>query len=267
MLFRPRALWIAFLRLVIVFLALVLAVVLYLSFNPSVLVRFAYKIPGVVDIPKFDPLPLPPVIDAPQGEVPTGTLAYEGFVENVGFSCGFLLWLDAEHRVGVATAHALAPVPYTVPAEFNAPDGERVARLKHLVQRGETFQMNHLAMDYSLWEVDSVFGQARYLTPDPRGMAQVGERIIIYDPFDNSGGSSRTWEGTVMRVDPEATWIQMDEVFNPAGLSGCPTVSQYTGQAVGMVIAGTYHRDPTIIGLHPIGSIVEKIKAGWESAK
>jgi hypothetical protein len=261
---RPLVLWIAFLRLVIVLLVLVGA--LYLSFHPAVIASIIYKVPGVVDIPKLGAVPPLPVIDAPKGEIPTGTLAYEGFFLDVSFACGFLLRLDADHLAGVGVAHSFSPQFYPAPAEFRAPDGERVARLKRLVQRGETFQMGHLTMDYSLWDVDEVFGQARYLTPDPRGKAQSGERIVIYDPFDNRGGNSRTWAGTVMRVDSEATWIQMDDVFNPAGFSGCPAVSQYTGQAVGMVVAGTYHRDPTIIGLHPIGSIVEKIETAWTSS-
>ena len=66
-----------------------------------------------------------------------------------------------------------------------------------------------------------------------------------------------------MKVTPDATWIQLDEAINPNGFSGCPVVSQHTGQVIGMAVAGSTN-PPTRMGLHPIGSLVEKAKAAQE---
>ena len=50
----------------------------------------------------------------------------------------------------------------------------------------------------------------------------------------------------------------MDEEFEPSGLSGSPFVSQHTGQVIGMAIATTRRGGKVLLGLHPIGSLVEK---------
>ena len=63
-----------------------------------------------------------------------------------------------------------------------------------------------------------------------------------------------------MKVTPEATWVQLEGSFEPAGYSGCPVVSQYTGRLIGMSVAGA-NRHPVLIGLHPVGSLVEKARA------
>jgi len=52
-------------------------------------------------------------------------------------------------------------------------------------------------------------------------------------------------------------WVLMDELFNPSMMSGSPFVSQHTGQVMGMLIAVTPRRNRLLMGVHPIGSIVE----------
>ena len=50
----------------------------------------------------------------------------------------------------------------------------------------------------------------------------------------------------------------MDEEFEPSGLSGSPFISQHTGKVIGMAIATTRRGGKVLLGLHPIGSLVEK---------
>jgi hypothetical protein len=89
---------------------------------------------------------------------------------------------------------------------------------------------------------------------------------LVYGRFDNGTGGSRSWTGVIITVTPEATWIQLDASFYPVGFSGCPVVSQNTGQVIGMAVAG---RDlhPVVMGLHPIGSIVEKAEKALSGKK
>lgn len=54
----------------------------------------------------------------------------------------------------------------------------------------------------------------------------------------------------------------LEDSFNPAGYSGCPVVSQHTGRLVGMAVAGE-DQHPVVMGLHPVGSLVEKALAAF----
>ena len=53
----------------------------------------------------------------------------------------------------------------------------------------------------------------------------------------------------------------MDDSFEPSGLSGSPFISQHTGKVIGMAIATTTRGGKVLLGLHPIGSLVEKAEA------
>jgi hypothetical protein len=64
----------------------------------------------------------------------------------------------------------------------------------------------------------------------------------------------------VLSSTSEKTWIQLDDSFEPGGYSGCPVVSQFTGRVIGMAVSGA-DRSPVIMGLHPVGSLVEKAQA------
>ena len=69
---------------------------------------------------------------------------------------------------------------------------------------------------------------------------------------------ARRFHGAVLSVDPTAVWVVMDEAFDPSGLSGSPFISQHTGKVIGMAIATTKRGGKVLLGLHPIGSLVEK---------
>ena len=77
------------------------------------------------------------------------------------------------------------------------------------------------------------------------------------------GNEPRVLTGTVQTAADQAVWVLMDDDFDPSGLSGSPFVSQYTGKVVGMAIATTRRGGKVLLGLHPIGSLVQRA----ESAK
>ena len=257
---RSSWLWRAFLRLVIALLALVLAFSLLLALDPGVLALVITLLPGKVAIPSLGPLPPEPRIDAPRGELPGGYVAFTGVVAGMPTACNFLLELDDGQRLGVGTAHAVKIMPADASVVFRAADGAAAARMGRRIAFGEEFLGEQLDMDYALWLVRSVDEGITSLHPDPRGQAQPGERVMLYGrAVDGAGGSLRR-AGAVMSVRLGVTWVQMEEDFDPSGYSGCPVVSAYTGQVVGMAAAGS-RTDPVILGLHPVGSLVEKAQA------
>jgi hypothetical protein len=78
--------------------------------------------------------------------------------------------------------------------------------------------------------------------------------------------------GTVQSAGQTGAWVLMDEeTFNPALMSGSPFVSQHTGKVVGMAVAATrrhYRLFPqryrVVLGMHPIGSIVQLAESAEE---
>jgi hypothetical protein len=253
--FHPRRLWPAFVRTLIALLMLSLAGLLVLARSPGLMRALFYSyIPGVVEIPVFTVVPAQPVIDAPPGDLPGGVVGLTGRVQTVGlsFGCGFLLALGDGRRVGVATAHAAPAVAPEWSARFYAVDGSVMADLPRMLARGRTFRQDHFGSDTSIWSVDERTVVGSSLQPDPRGQAQVGERVVLY-----SNREEGAMAGVVMVVLKEATWIQLDEVIDPRGLSGCPVVSAYTGRLIGMAVAGS-GGSATVIGLNPVGLLVEK---------
>jgi hypothetical protein len=56
-------------------------------------------------------------------------------------------------------------------------------------------------------------------------------------------------------------------LFNPDGMSGSPFVSQHTGQVVGMAIAINPRGGRLLLGVHPIGSIVQLAESATELLK
>jgi hypothetical protein len=117
-----------------------------------------------------------------------------------------------------------------------------------------------MAIDYVLLQVpsDHAIDPALILDPDPRGLPQPGEWVMLYSIVTDQ---PRVFEGTVLSADPSAIWVVMDEAFDPSGLSGSPFLSQHTGKVIGMAIATTRRGGKVLLGLHPIGSLVEKAEA------
>jgi hypothetical protein len=260
----PRRLWKAFIRLLIMLLLLAAAAALYLSLNPEALAAVLINVPGHVAAPDLGPVPPQPQIAAPRGALPSGFVAFTGETSGNSFACGFLLEMEDGKgtrplRVGVSAAHA-TPVPLPgATSVFRAPDGSLVANLDGQIARGSTFRHAHFTMDYALWSVAGDVPAERFLKPDPRGAGQPGERILVYGRFTAPDGGSKSWPGVVMKITADATWIQLDEELKSYGFSGCPVVSQYTGQVIGMAVAG-WQKTPSRMGLHPIGSLVEKAR-------
>ncbi len=257
---RLRGLWTALVRVTIGLLAVLLAAALYLALNRDALAAIVVNIPGHVAIPNLGPVPPEPQIDAPVGDPPGGYLALSGEFDGISFSCGFLLQLEDGQRVGISTAHAVPALPPGTTAVFLDPEGGLVAHLNSQIGRGRTFRQDHFTTDYALWSVASNTPAERLLKPDPRGQAQPGERILLYGRSSDGSSDSKSWPGVVMKVTNDATWLLMDDFFSPYGFSGCPVVSQHTGRVIGMAVAGS-RKAPTRMGLHPIGSLVEKAKA------
>jgi hypothetical protein len=261
---RLRMLWLAFIRLLIVLLIAVLGLVLILAFNPGALRAIVALVPGIVEMPVFGSRSPVPVINVPQGHLPGGFRAFTGWFSGISISCGFLMELEDGRVVGVTAAHATAPLPRGIPAEFYAPDGVLMASLKGQIGRGQTFRQDHLSFDYVLWAVAENTDPMLFLKADLRYQGQPGEGVVVIGwPSDGAGGSIH-WPGVVMKVTPEATWIQLEGSFEPAGYSGCPVVSQYTGRLIGMAVVGA-NRPPVIMGLHPVGSLLEKARTALAS--
>ena len=105
------------------------------------------------------------------------------------------------------------------------------------------------------------------LTPDPRGAPQPGERVSLFSGLGGGHGGRRILEGTVQSVSDAAVWVLMDELFNPGLMSGSPFVSQHTGQVVGMAIAVNPRGGRLLLGVHPIGSIVQLAESATEFPK
>jgi hypothetical protein len=270
-----------FARLLITLLLGILGLALYFSLNPPALaaVLRAAPIPGSVPIPTPGPTPPLPVIAASPGPLPTGYQAYAGAFAGGLISCGFLLDLGDNTRargarVGVTAAHASPRLPPGEPAEFRLPDSSRVALLPAQIAFGETFIGGQLTMDYALWSVDPAVDPDRFLSPDPRPLAQPGEPVYLYAPVADAAGGPLRWPGTVVSAAPDAIWVQLEDSFSPVGYSGCPVVSRVTGKLIGMALAGAdmpaagagvqgmpAGGPSVVIGLHPVASLVEKVRA------
>jgi hypothetical protein len=242
----------------IVLLAALAFIGLYLLLNPGAAqdVILSLPLPQIVRYPALGPTPLPPAIPAPPGTLPQGELAFTGAYPGGTFSCGFLLDLGDGLRAGVSAAHATAALPVGVPATLRFSDGKTAAVLTGQIGRGSPFIQEQFNLDYALWSVDPTADAHLFLLPDARGQGQPGERVLV---LSQAPGAPR-WPGVIIQSKAGATWIELDDSFDPRGLSGCPVVSQYTGRVVGMAVAGA-NRPPVVMGLHPVGSLVEKARA------
>jgi hypothetical protein len=187
--------------------------------------------------------------------------------EFYGVGSGFLLQMPEGLVVGVTTAHSLdlgngshvlERVAFSLPGR---PD--RLAEFDTLyglpgVPRAD----NNLVVDYVLLKLPEpppALEADLFLQPDPRGAPQAGERAVMFSGLGDGQGGPRALRGTVQSVDGAGVWVLMDELFDAGGMSGSPLLSDHTGQVVGMAIAASYRRGHTLLGFHPIGSIVGHI--------
>ncbi len=221
--------------------------------------------------PPPDPTPLPPTIVAPRGELPRGNVAFQEWVryrdeEYRMVGCGFLMTLDDGHTFGVTAAHSAMPGNPSRPLEKISlraqPSGHTVDFDTLYGPPGRPRDGDDLTMDYLLLHPDVLVDPTYVLRPDPRGRPLPGERVLLYKCLGGDGGGQSVLSGTVQSADDRAVWVLMDEPFSPMywSGSGSPLVSQHTGQVVGMLIAGTLRERWMLLGIHPIGSLVQKAK-------
>ncbi len=211
-------------------------------------------------------VPAAPIIAGPGGELPAAPV---GLVEQALYQGGdyypvgrgFILALPNGSRAGITTAHSVSfgSLQHIALAQHEFAD--RVIDFDTL--RGEPGvprSGEDMSVDFVLLAVppDHPLDPGLILEPDPRGLPQAGERLSMYTVLNDQ---PRILEGSVLSANPTAIWVVMDEVFEPGGLSGSPFLSQHTGKVVGMTIATTRQGGKVLLGLHPIGSLVEKALA------
>jgi len=234
----------------------------------TVLVVLAAVLPFTGRGRELLPLAVPAIqtITAPRGPLPNSpggliewTRYAGGAYHPVGH--GFIFRLPNGEVVGVTTAHSLSfgvqpPLQYIALAlhaktqpviEFDTLQGKP----------GEARTDEDMSVDYVLLNVPiaASIDPTLILEPDPRGLPQAGERVVLYSTLNDQ---ARRFNGAVLSIDPAAVWVVMDEEFEPSGLSGSPFISQHTGKVIGMAIATTRRGGKILLGLHPIGSLVEK---------
>jgi hypothetical protein len=220
----------------------------------------------------FLPAPSPATIQAPQGDMPTGTVSFQHWnhYRGRGYVIGgssFFLRLESGEIVGVMTAHGTSLGSREQPLEYVAFQiagrtdyvGE-FDRLQCLP--GRHFTLANMTTDYMLLRIEQPIAPEMLLEPDPRGAPQRGERVALFGGVDGS-----THEGTAHWVTDKTVWILMDEQFWPGLMSGSPFVSQHTGRVVGMALADANAGDKHFIGMNPIGAIVERAESSTEFPK
>jgi hypothetical protein len=219
----------------------------------------------------LEPTPPRPVIDAPRGELPTAPVGLSEYTQyaNAGYNkvgCGFIIQLSSDQLVGVTTAHSVslnATEPLQRMALGVADRSGFVAEFDRFYGKPGTARSGEdMSVDYVLLQATPAnsIDPALILRPDPRGRPQPGERVSLYSGLR----TEQIFSGTVQSSSLQAVWVVMDDAFDPAGLSGSPFVSQHTGDVVGMVIATTQRGGRTLLGAHPIGSLVQLAEAATE---
>ena len=224
-----------------------------------------------------DPTPPPPTILAPRGELPAGPVTLQGWARYRSKSDrqvvhGFLIRLSDREIVGVTPAHGFSFGDPDHPLEqiaLGAPgQTDFVVEFDTLQgQPGQPRTGGDMTVDYVLLRADQPIDSSFVLTPDPRGAPQPGERVSLFSCSGDGRGGQRILEGTVQSVSEIAVWVLMDELFNPDGMSGSPFVSQHTGQVVGMAIAVSPRGGRLLLGVHPVGSIVQLAESATEFPK
>lgn len=262
-------------RVLILFLLLLIGLLLWLSYNPPILQTLLIASGYASVEPTRGPTPLPPTITAPRGDLPAGHAGLQEWAQDTGgaihpVGCGFLLRLENGEVIGVATAHSTADL-----SGYTRRSLERIAlhlpgQREALIEfdtfygpPGQVFTGYRFSMDYKLLQATQPILNSLALRPDPRGAPQPGERVTLFSGLGDGASNPRLLAGTVTTVDPDAIWVQMDDAFDPSGMSGSPLLSQHTGKVVGMAVSASFNA-PVMLGFHPIGSIVHKAEAAHE---
>ena len=222
--------------------------------------------------------PPPPVIMAPNGELPEGIVGLRLWAQERGsgyepaWASGFLLELEDGRVIGLTAAHSLFQNNLDRSLERI---GLAVNSQSQLILDAETyfgppgvpFEGQDFSVDYVMLQVDQA-DPVFILQPDERGLPQPGERIILFSGLGDGHGNPRPWQGTVLSTGSTAVLLLMDwSSWNPGGMSGSPVISQHTGKVVGMTIAAGLRRTRWVIGINPIGNLVKRAQAAQEFPK
>lgn len=224
----------------------------------------------------YGPVPEPPAIDQPAGPLPPAGVGVQVWAHYAGepprlAGSGFLLELPDGRLVGVTAAHSFdlsgglhaielrwAPqaggaVTQAEPGSGGTAEGGITLTALHGEPGRARLFGNDLSGDYLLLVTTAEQAEFLPLAPDPRGGPQPGERIVVY-----SGVVEVPRAGAVFRSDRRGAWAVMEQRFDPALTSGAPVFSQHTGLVVGMALVAGEREGRTVLGMHPIGSLVEK---------
>jgi len=221
----------------------------------------------------YAPPPPPPTILAPRGELPPNATGLQLWVRRQGEAerlagSAFLLALPDGLVVGVTAAHNLAwgdvdrildsmTLRIANRGEGGAAEdiegqaGLQVVGLHGAPGRPRRFGLD-LSSDRALLALDGEVA-GLFFEPDPRGGAQAGERILLLSGLDGRG-----YEGIVFQSEPHGIWSLMEGTFDPSRMSGSPAVSLHTGKVVGMAVAAGWREGRLVLGLHPVGALVEQ---------
>ena len=261
-----------------------LIVVLALTAALLTLAAFALRLPAAAALvaylpigPGLDPTPQPPLIAAPPGPLPAGLAGLRELAQYAGqpyqaVGSGFFLRLPSGQVIGVTTAHSVAAlgrpgndlqhVAFEMPGSADPASLDEFSLLYGLP--GVPFSGDDLSVDFVLLKPQRPVDAGLAQTPDPRDAPQPGERVALYSGLGGPDGPRRVLLGTVTTSDPTKAWLLMDDSFDPGGMSGSPVLSTYTGRVVGMAVAATRRRGRLLIGLSPIGAIVQHAEAAQD---
>lgn len=251
---------------------LIVALTALLVFLVGLTTLLPYLFPG----PPSGTPPPPPSIDVPRGELPLTHVGMHEYARYRGedyrpVGSGFVFVTAGGVIVAATAAHTVTLDDPVRPLERVALgfEGEEAFVVELESVRGERGRArvfgSNFSIDYILFLVDVPIDPALVLTPDPRGRPQPGERVVLHSGLAEQAGGSGEWEGSVLASDKHSTWVVMDEVFDPSGMSGSPVLSLYTGKVVGMAVASAGREGHLMIGLNPIGRLVEIARRGIDT--
>lgn len=217
---------------------------------------FGLLFPGI----PYGPVPDPPAFDQPPGEPPPIGVGLQAWAHYRAqpprlVGSGFVLELPDGRVVGVTAAHSfrlsgeLGAIGFRQPG---SPEEALLATLHGEPGRARLFG-NDLTGDYLLLSLPTGAAARLAIAPDPRGGPAAGERIVVH-----SGVLELPQGGAVFRSEPSGAWAVMDEQFEAALTSGAPVFSSHTGLVVGMALVAGSRDGQLVLGMHPIGSIVQK---------
>jgi hypothetical protein len=221
----------------------------------------------IMTVPTGPAPPLPTIL-VPQGSLPETQVGLKEWAKYGGndyipVGNGFFLEWSEGNVIGVTIAHSVATFGSNHSLEriaFSIADQPGfIAEMDTLYgEPGRPRYGKDMTVDFILLCVDEAISPALVLSPDPRGEPQEGERILLYSGLGDGSGDMSVYPGTIMTVDKNGAWAVMDETFSPFGMSGSPFFSEHTGKVVGMAIVTGNSEGRLMIGMHTIGSLVEK---------